>query len=356
MRLLFLAPYTLASGNLTTATRLEAMFQQLGHQCALLDSNRTAPAEVADRLSGVDGCIVLHAWRSGRHLLAEDGGLLTSNFLKLILIFGGTDVNEMSRDPQRLAEMSRVVYAASLCICFGSSLRRAAQRLWPEAPYVVIPQSVRLPVTAAPAHSPATLLPGLPPDAHLFLLPLALRRVKDPLFLALAMAEWHRKDPSVYLVLVGPPVEEDIACKVQEAVAMHKGLLHLPAMPAAHLHALMRRAAAVVNTSISEGQPQAVMEGMLLGTPVMVRDIPGNLDVVPSGSNVGLAFHTPDQFVALGQALLGDAELRSSLTVNGRRHAQRWFAPALEEAAYSQALHGVFSEEEALGGGAAGHG
>lgn len=34
-----------------------------------------------------------------------------------------------------------------------------------------------------------------------------LRQVKDPLYLVDAFSEWHREEPNVYMVIVGPEVD-----------------------------------------------------------------------------------------------------------------------------------------------------
>ena len=51
--------------------------------------------------------------------------------------------------------------------------------------------------------------------ASIFLLPLSLRRVKDPTYLAQAMQVWHRQDPRVHLMLVGEPSEPAVTAQVQ---------------------------------------------------------------------------------------------------------------------------------------------
>lgn len=44
-------------------------------------------------------------------------------------------------------------------------------------------------------------------NLHIFLLVCGLRQVKDPLYLVDAFSEWHREEPNVYMVIVGPEVD-----------------------------------------------------------------------------------------------------------------------------------------------------
>ena len=104
---------------------------------------------------------------------------------------------------------------------------------------------------------------------------------------------------------------------------------------------------AVLNTSQSEGQPQACIEVMSLGVPVMVRDIPGNLDVVRHGSN-GLVFSSPEQFTTLAKRLLADKAFATGLANEGRRYALEVFASAQERNLYRSLLDEILYVEGAL--------
>ena len=54
-------------------------------------------------------------------------------------------------------------------------------------------------------------------------------------------------------------------------------------------HCLIQKSVALINCSLSEGQPTAVLEAQMMRTPVIVRDIPGNVAIVRHGQT-GLVF------------------------------------------------------------------
>ena len=82
------------------------------------------------------------------------------------------------------------------------------------------------------------------------------------------------------------------------------------------------------------------MEAMRLGRPVLVRNIPGNVEVV-SHERTGLVFSSPEEFVALGQRLLAEPDWASAVAARGQRHVKEAYAPASEQAAYGALLRGL---------------
>ncbi|KTF86976.1 hypothetical protein cypCar_00034932, partial [Cyprinus carpio] len=51
-----------------------------------------------------------------------------------------------------------------------------------------------------------------------FLLVCGLRRVKDPLYLLEAFAEWHSQNPLVVLIIIGPKMDPVFTVEVEESV------------------------------------------------------------------------------------------------------------------------------------------
>ena len=81
----------------------------------------------------------------------------------------------------------------------------------------------------------------------------------------------------------------------------------------------------VVNASSFEGIPGAVRESMVLGRPVVVSSIPGNLEIVEDG-NTGLVFRLDDvsQLERKILFLWKNPKVRRVLALNARRFASKF--------------------------------
>ena len=69
----------------------------------------------------------------------------------------------------------------------------------------------------------------------------------------------------------------------------------------------------ILNNSVSEGLPNALLEATALGLPILARNIPGNAAVVESGGN-GLLYDDAAGFLESAVRLLNDPDLRRSLS------------------------------------------
>ncbi|MEU9148860.1 glycosyltransferase [Streptomyces sp. NPDC048349] len=319
-----------ATGNDTTIRRLAAHVSSAGHEVRLVEAG-ALPEALAHGAEGCgfDAAIVTHAVAAGeiRHSLT----------IPYILVFGGTDLNEFSLDPAHFAVMTEAVAGADALVAFNDDFVLRCLALWPDTIQKLysIPQAV----DTDPSDFSLKNRLGLPDDAQVFLLPAGLRPVKDPLFLTGCVDEWQREDPRVHLVIAGVSYDgfDEI---VRRRCLRHSGVHYAGALNRRDLHAAMREATAVLNTSISECSPNAVLEAMHLGTPVIARAIPGNTCLVADGIT-GLLFHSPDEFRKQAQRLLEDRSLAATLTGNARRMINSRHGLADEAAAYAQLLQHV---------------
>jgi glycosyltransferase involved in cell wall biosynthesis len=284
-----------ACGNAVTAHRIASHLVRLGATCELVDVD-------APTLPPADAYWGIHAFRAGR--------LLQSAARPFVLVLGGTDVNTFVDDPQRNAFMETVLRRAFAVVAFSDELAAAARSSWPFL-------ADKLTVIAPAADCPGDVEPGSRSDddvwSHLllgtvalgarsyFVLPTALRPVKDPLFVVDEFERWHRTDPerAPLLLLFGPERGDDaFAARVRERVSRCSGVYFVGVVPRDALLALerSRRCLAVLNTSESEGLANAMIEAALLGVPRVARNIAGNRSVVEHGVT-GFLFDTPQQCV-----------------------------------------------------------
>jgi hypothetical protein len=82
------------------------------------------------------------------------------------------------------------------------------------------------------------------------------------------------------------------------------GLHYHPPVPRPLLLSWLRQCTALVNSSVSEGMSNALLEAMALGVPVVARRNEGNEAVVGESGDRGLLFDTPEEAVAHFKGLL----------------------------------------------------
>ncbi|KAK4813349.1 hypothetical protein QYF61_026645 [Mycteria americana] len=168
---------------------------------------------------------------------------------------------------------------------------------------------------------------------HMFLLICGLRRVKDPLYLVDVFSDWHRKDPSVHLGIIGPAVDPLFTSEVKEKLKRAPGVHLLQEMPQDDLHAAMKRCFAVVNSSISEGMSAAILEAMDLDIPVLARNIPGNAAIIKH-KETGLLFSDPQEFVVLSKSLMNDPIMEREIVARAKDYVKKHHSWESERKAY----------------------
>ncbi|RYG42742.1 glycosyltransferase [archaeon] len=213
--------------------------------------------------------------------------------------------------------------AKAACARFGISTLTAAPAAAPKL--LRIPQAVDVSSVddARFARAWPALLARLrlPPHARIFLLPCGLRPVKAPTLLFDAFTQWCVRvegGHDIRLLVVGPALDADTADAVRrrahcirdpladptdaaawdaDAPAATSRIVYCDPVPHGELLQWTRHATAVLNTSVSEGQSNALLEAMALGTLVIARDNAGNSAIVKDG-HTGLLFNKPEEAIA----------------------------------------------------------
>ncbi|NXS02033.1 GL1D1 protein, partial [Oxylabes madagascariensis] len=263
-----------------------------GHVCVLRDAFMYESADEIANLTSTDkfdAALAIHLYKAGR--------LLQGSRIPFGIIFGGTDVNEDIKCKEKHQVMGAVLEEARFAVAFTVEMKELAAAEWPEARKKIHVQGQGIKTTPSETFDWYRFLQnaGIPADTgslHLFLLVCGLRRVKDPLYLVEVFSDWHRKDPSVHLGIIGPAVDPLFTSEVKEKVKRAPGVHVLQELPQEELHAAVRGCFALVNSSISEGMSAAILEAMDLGIPVLARNIPGNAAIVKH-KETGLLFSTP---------------------------------------------------------------
>jgi glycosyltransferase involved in cell wall biosynthesis len=187
----------------------------------------------------------------------------------------------------------------------------------------------------------------LPMDSFVMLLPSGIRGVKDPAWLIDAVKTWHTDNPHVYMVIVGPVLDESLflslAPSLQVCGSTSKGvkpssavLYHAPVIPA-RLHRWMKECNIVLNTSKSEGQSCAIMEAMALGCVVIARQNEGNASLLHDG-RTGRLVNTPDEAIAVAQDVYMNKHTYNGMCAAAASYAQTVFSPDEELHAWDNLL------------------
>ncbi|KAL4660418.1 glycosyltransferase 1 domain-containing protein 1 [Arapaima gigas] len=340
MKLLFLACLSPPTGNCTTAQRIRGHVQSAGHTCVLRDiADFQCPGDVAslfNQETPFDGVLAIHLYKCGRFLLGSQ--------VPYGIIFGGTDINEDVKDINKRAVMEEVLEEARFAVAFSAKMKKDAKLLWvrPLGFCHCFSPATGIETTVAPGFHWSDFLRSAgvrdaAEDLNVFLLVCGLRRVKDPLYLVEAFSEWHRKEPSVVLIIIGPKRNMWMAGLTLLSWHFHRvmGVFLAQERSREDLHAILQHSFALVNSSVSEGMSAAILEAMDLGVPVMVRNVPGNAAIVHH-EETGLLYSSPQEFVDLSKRLLRDRCLLERLVRNGKQYTEECHSISKERRAYQK--------------------
>jgi glycosyltransferase involved in cell wall biosynthesis len=325
MRLLIVIPaQDRATGNWTTASRLQQGMTARGHAVAIHATTGDAAAlTAAIAATKPDLALLLHAWRSGRPWLE------TGSTLPFVVLLTGTDVNINLHDPA-LAPVIETVLAQAAAILSQNPLTVAALR------------SDRPALTARVHHLPPGIVLGtapfplrdrlaLAPGELLLLCPAGIRPVKGVLELMGLCDPLVAAGCRLRLAFCGPLLDADYGRRFLEAVAARPWTAWLGTVPPEAMPAALSQADVIVSNAFSEGLPNALVEATVLGRPILARDIPGNAAVVTDGGN-GLLYRNEREFAATLQRLHDDPALRTTLS----QPAPERFSPEREAASLQQ--------------------
>ncbi|CAI9594006.1 unnamed protein product, partial [Staurois parvus] len=260
MRILFLAPLRAHTGNSTTALRIKSHLEAAGHECDLRDAaGLECPLEVAKLISQkkFDAGLIIHLYKAGK--------LLLGNGIPFGAVFGGTDINEDVKNEEKYRVMGAVLEDARFAVAFTNEMKEIAAKHWPQAIYKIHiqPQGIMTMPNLffnCEAFLQNAGIQQISENVHIFLLICGLRRVKDPLYLVDTFAEWHKREPTVHLAVIGPMVDPLFTNEVKAKLSNLDGVHLIEEIPQADLQAVIKKSFAVVNSSVSEGMSAAILE------------------------------------------------------------------------------------------------
>ncbi len=168
----------------------------------------------------------------------------------------------------------------------------------------------------------------------LLLLPGAGRPEKGALEALALTAELVRRRP-VHLAIVGPSRDATYWQQVEARLAHCPWARWHGVVAPADMPRWYRAADVVINTSLTEGLSNALLEALACGRPVVARDIPGNRALLAPGQ-VGRLYATPEEFVGAVSDLLDHPADARALGLRARSYVLAHFLLADEVGRYEE--------------------
>ena len=259
--------------------------------------------------------------------------------LPLLLTTTGTDINcdlyVNSRD-----SVVEALQAAQKIVVFNEEFRGSIGAEFPlfKDKLLTIPQGVFL--EKSPIINRSDL--GFHPHDFIFLLPSGLRPVKNIELAIEAMDIVHKKFEAIRLLIIGAAIDPQYSQQIMDCIKARNWITSLGELPHAHMWGILSLGDVVINTSQSEGQPQAALEAMSLGKPCVLTAVPGNLNVISQGVE-GFYVADRDELISAAQILINDPVRRAKMGQNARRLVEIKFNLEQELDAYSSIYRQMLS-------------
>lgn len=323
-------------GNSITAARIRSGLTDCGYDISLLslDEDRWQEHLGTSLAKSEYGLLHgFHAWHLGRVLRS----LPLAAELPIILTTTGTDIHLDLRNDRRSTVLAAMQAAAKIVV-FHDSFKPLVTREYPPAAdkIVTIPQAVSIAETLPDKRSKW----GFGADEIIFFLPSGLRPVKNISLAIDALSQLHPQYPQLRLAIIGADLDTNYSRPLLARIRTLPWISYLGEIPHEEIGSLLALGDVVLNTSLAEGQPQAVLEAMSLGLPCIMTAVPGNLDLITDGLEGFYAQGEPDLCQA-AQKLLDDTALRRQMGDMARQLIASRYAPYKEIDAYHRLYHQI---------------
>ncbi|MEC2073716.1 glycosyltransferase [Alkalihalophilus marmarensis] len=305
MRVLFFTPYFKQNrGNATTAKRIVHGLRLMDIEVVVFAyEEMTWNDRWQEIFDEVDLYHILHLRRFANWKNKHDVSLNKP----YVLTSGGTDINEDLADPNALLLMGNVADDSCAVTVFTDDGKEKVAASYPDLSdrTHVIPQSIWL-----PTETDEFIL--LPKGNPVILLPAGLRKVKDIFYLWEAFTSLSERYPEMKVVFVGAALEHGLLKQVEMKEDEVEWFTYIGEVSLEAMAHIFKQADIVINTSISEGQPTALLEAMYSKRVVAARRNPGNCSVVIDGEN-GFTFDSPEHFIMKVESLINNPKQQQEI-------------------------------------------
>jgi len=333
-------------GNAVTVARVAQGLAERGVEVRLWDLSAVDLATVDSEIQAFRPALIhaFHAYGAGPLALR----LAHRVEVPLVVTLTGTDANHDLLDPEHSPAVKNVLNNAHRITVFHQSVgdRVAAMLPGVGGRLVVVPQSVRLPGNGR--FDLQERWP-LPPRTILFVFPVGLRAVKNPIFPVAPLSRLVKAIPEIRLLYAGPILEPSVGEALEGQLSAMPWARYVGEVPHEQMASLLSQADVVLNCSISEGgMANSVLEALSLGRAVLASDIDGNRSIVANGFT-GFLFRDETEFERHAAKLARDPALRKRLGLAGSVLVRERFSPAREIDGYQTVYRELATARGALG-------
>ena len=264
-----ISPNQKYSGNLVTINRISNYFQN-SQIITIQDLDNI-------KINNQDIVIGLHAYKVGKYLINKN-----YNFY---IIIGGTDLNCDLYDNQKKNTIIQVLNQSKKIIVFNVFQKMLISEL-----KLGIDKTVMIPQAVGDLKSNNFDLRkylGLNSYDKIYLIVGNLRRVKDPLFL-INEFKFLYDNFNYNFVYIGNNVDNYFLD--------YYWIKHINGLDQVSAHTAIKQANGLINTSLSEGMSQTILEAMKLRCPVYVR-VNNSNEYIVQHNITGYLFVNPNDFL-----------------------------------------------------------
>ena len=348
LRLAILTPFgpPAPRGNAVTVGRVAQGLAERGVEVRLWDLSAVDAETVDSELQAYRPALIhaFHAYAAGPLALR----LAHRVEVPLVVTLTGTDANHDLLDPEHSPVVKNVLNNTHRITVFHQSVGDRVTDILPGVGgrLVVVPQSVRL--TGNGRFDLQERWP-LPPPTVLFVFPVGLRAVKNPVFPVAPLSRLVKAIPEIRLLYAGPILEPSVGEALERQLSARPWARYVGEVPHEQMASLLSQADVVLNCSLSEGgMANSVLEALSLGRAVLASDIDGNRSIVADGAT-GFLFRDEGEFERRAAELARDPALRERLGLAGSVLVRERFSPAREIDGYQTVYRELATARGALG-------
>ena len=323
-------------GNAVTVERLRAGLEARGVAARVL-----LPEDCPGAGPRPDIVHAFHAGHSGPAALS----LASELHVPLVVTLTGTDYNEELDEPVAAERVRRVLREARAVIGFSQGCAEHVVARLPElvSTLRVIPQA---PFVQGWTRPPCVRL-ARRPEAFTVLHLAGIRPVKSNLSAVAPLERLRARLPGLRLVFAGPALDAGYAERLSRRIAGLSWCRYAGELPRASIPGALAEADVVLNTSVSEGMANAVLEAMWWGCPVIAHDVPGNRELV-AHEVTGLLYAGEAALEQCVERLAREPELAVRLASAARARVDERYSPAAELDAHLELYRRLLGERGRL--------